>query len=76
MDIAIRDGKLPDSSFVAQPIAPGNRRILCASPAYPERHGAPNHPQDLSGNNCLRFLLGDYTHDRWRFFAEGPELSA
>jgi len=41
IDLAIRFGVPPDSSFVARPLAP-NRRVLCASPRYLAKHGAPN----------------------------------
>lgn len=75
VDLAFRYGALPDSALVALPVAPTNRRILCASPAYLERHGAPIQPQELVNHNCLCFLLGDYVHDRWRFFRDGQELS-
>ena len=68
VDLAFRYGTLPDSSLVALPVAPENRRVLCASPRYVERHGMPSHPNDLSSHNCLCFMLGDYIHDRWRFF--------
>lgn len=75
VDLAFRYGKLPDSSLVALPVAPDNRRVLVASPAYLERHGAPAHPDELVGHNCLCFLLGEQVHDRWRFFRDGLELS-
>lgn len=75
VDLALRYGNLPDSNFVALPVAPGNRRILCASPAYVERHGRPEHPRDLARHNCICFLLGDYVHDRWRLFRDGRESS-
>lgn len=75
VDLAFRYGKLPDSSLVALPVAPDNRRVLVASPAYLERHGAPAHPDELVGHNCLCFLLGEQVHDRWSFFRDGQELS-
>jgi len=75
VDLAIRYGSLPDSALVALSIAPDNRRILCASPSYIERHGRPSHPSELAGHNCLCFLLGDNVHDRWRFFKGNQELS-
>ncbi len=75
VDLAFRYGKLPDSSLVALPVAPDNRRVLVASPAYLERHGTPAHPDELVGHNCLCFLLGEQVHDRWRFFRDGQELS-
>lgn len=47
LDAAIRVGQLEDSSLRALKIA-DNRRVLCASPAYLERHGRPARPEDLS----------------------------
>lgn len=75
VDLALRYGNLPDSTFVALPVVQGNRRVLCASPDYVERHGAPAHPRDLAKHNCLCFFLGDYINDRWRFFQGDQELS-
>jgi len=75
VDIALRYGRPPDSSLVALPIAPANRRILCASPAYLERFGTPGAPAALADHNCLSFSLGGMIHDRWRFFQQGKEES-
>lgn len=54
VDIAIRLGKLPDSTLVARQVAPV-RRVLVATPAYLERHGEPRRPQDLVNHRCLSF---------------------
>lgn len=67
VDFAVRYGEPPDSSLVALPLAPDNRRVLCASPAYVARHGQPDTPADLQAHDCLRFVLGDSLHGRWRF---------
>lgn len=71
VDVALRYGEPPDSDLVALPLAPQNRRVLCASPAYLARHGAPSHPRALVDHNCLCFMLGDEVHDRWRFSGGG-----
>jgi DNA-binding transcriptional LysR family regulator len=71
VDAAFRYGEPPDSNLVALPLAPHNRRVLCASPAYIERHGAPASPTDLANRDCLCFMLGDEVHNRWRFQKEG-----
>ncbi|WDS35809.1 LysR family transcriptional regulator [Pseudoxanthomonas sp.] len=74
LDAGIRYGRLGDSSLVALPLAPHNRRALCAAPAYLERHGWPRHPRDLAGHNCLRYVMGEATYERWRFhLPEGVE---
>jgi DNA-binding transcriptional LysR family regulator len=67
LDAAFRYGTLTDSSLVALPLAPDNRRVLCASPAYLARHPTPNTPEDLRAHNCLRFVWGEQTFERWSF---------
>lgn len=54
IDIAIRVGRLADSSWVARPLG-HFEMILCASAAYIERHGAPGAPQDLAKHHWLAF---------------------
>lgn len=75
VDLALRYGSLPDSGLVALPVAPGNYRVLCASPDYLAQHGVPQHPHDLLHHNCLRFMLGDEVHAAWRFSRDGALLS-
>ncbi|SCK25525.1 LysR family transcriptional regulator [Vogesella sp. LIG4] len=71
VDLALRYGELPDSSLVALPLVPDNRRVLCAAPAYLQQYGAPQQPDDLRRHNCLCYMLGDAIHDSWRFFRHG-----
>lgn len=68
-DLAIRITRLPDSSLIARKLAPFSRS-LCASPAYWEKHGRPEHPDDLRHHQCLlyTYLL---TGDDWTF--TGPD---
>jgi DNA-binding transcriptional LysR family regulator len=51
-DLAVRIAHLADSSLAARKLAP-NRRVVCASPAYLQRYGAPRTPEDLAQHNCL-----------------------
>lgn len=51
-DIAVRIAELEDSSLAARRLAP-NRRVVCASPQYLERHGVPKLPEELAHHNCL-----------------------
>ena len=51
-DLTIRIGALEDSSSVARRIC-NLERVICAAPAYLERHGAPRTPDDLQQHNCL-----------------------
>lgn len=55
-DMAIRIGKLADSSLVARRIAPVCL-ALTASARYLERAGTPMHPADLSRHNLLIYTL-------------------
>ncbi|WP_179673082.1 LysR family transcriptional regulator [Duganella sp. 1224] len=70
IDIAIRYGKQEDSSLIALPLAPENRRVLVASPDYIKQHGRLKSLDDLAQHNCLRFMLDDVIHDRWSFYSE------
>ena len=63
VDIALRYGEPEDSSLIALPIAPHNRRVLCASPAYLAQHGEPRQLEQLAQHNCLLFMLGSRVHD-------------
>jgi DNA-binding transcriptional LysR family regulator len=71
VDFAIRYGKQPDSGLIALPIAPDNRRVLCAAPSYIRRYGIPVHPSDLEQHNCLTYMLSDCVYNRWNFYRDG-----
>lgn len=57
MDLAIRIAELDDSSLQARRICP-IRVLLCASPAYLEKHGRPSRPEDLEQHKVLAYSLG------------------
>ena len=67
VDIALRYGAPEDSSLVALPVAPENRRVLCASPSYLARHGSPRSVEELHQHNCLLYMLHGRAYDRWHF---------
>ncbi|MCW2294189.1 DNA-binding transcriptional LysR family regulator [Pseudomonas sp. BIGb0408] len=75
VDIALRYGEPEDSRLVALPVAPGNRRVLCAAPAYLQRHGEPRQIGDLREHNCLIYMLGGRAYERWRFHEGDAEHS-
>lgn len=64
IDAAVRIGELHDSRLIATALC-GNRRILCASPAYLARYGTPQSPADLVQHNCLSFT-GFADFPEWR----------
>ena len=53
-DVAIRLGKLADSSLIARRLAP-IRRITCANPIYLNRYGIPETPADLTHHVGLSY---------------------
>lgn len=53
-DLGIRVGTLPDSSLVARKLV-DMCRVLCASPGYLERAGAPASLDDLARHDCIGY---------------------
>ncbi|MGE7959143.1 LysR family transcriptional regulator [Pseudomonas sp. NPDC089530] len=68
-DAAIRIGELADSQLVARKLC-AHQRILCAAPAYLQRHGVPQAPTDLANHNCLGFT-GLRSWPDWRLTRQG-----
>jgi DNA-binding transcriptional LysR family regulator len=60
-DLAIRLGKLNDSTLMAKKLAK-RTNFVCTAPSYLEKHGTPYTLSELNQHNCL---LG--TRDYWRF---------
>jgi len=51
-DLGIRIGVPRDSSLIRTVLAP-NRRLVVASPAFVERHGMPDRPEDCAGLEAI-----------------------
>jgi DNA-binding transcriptional LysR family regulator len=68
-DIVFRIGELSDSSLIARALAP-YRLVLCAAPAYLERHPPIHTIDDLSKHECLGF---SHTELRTHWTLDGPE---
>jgi len=69
IDLAVRVGRLGDSSFMARKIG-DDVRLVCASPAYLERHGTPQRPEDLARHTCI-FSRDRLDTNRWPFRIDG-----
>jgi DNA-binding transcriptional LysR family regulator len=70
-DLAIRIGRLKDSSLVVRRLAPC-RVAVCGAPSYLEAHGAPRTLDDLSNHNCLGYTLPSAANaNRWLFGKDG-----
>jgi len=72
-DAAIRIGELADSRLVAKKLC-DHRRILCAAPAYLQRHGEPTVPADLAAHNCLGFT-GLHSYPEWKLTRDDHQQS-
>lgn len=56
-DLAVRAGRLADSSLIARRL--GNlERIVIAAPSYLKERGTPRSPKDLEKHDCLLFGAG------------------
>lgn len=64
-DLAIRFGRLEDSSLMARKLM-DMRVVVFASPDYLNRHGDPSHPKALATHNCL-LLKTSADPDHWKF---------
>lgn len=68
-DLAIRIGKLSDSTMMAKKLSK-RTNYVCASPTYLDIHGIPHSISELNKHSCL---LG--TPDHWHFSKQGKEIS-
>ncbi|MDY0883462.1 LysR substrate-binding domain-containing protein [Dongia soli] len=65
-DLAIRGSdNLEDSSLIARKLMT-LRHVVCAAPAYFERHGRPQSPAEIAKHNCIQFTLSGHV-DEWLF---------
>lgn len=54
IDVALRIGKLPDSTLMASQVGTV-RTVVCASPAYLAQRGVPAGPEALAAHDCIGF---------------------
>ncbi|WP_415906032.1 LysR substrate-binding domain-containing protein [Neptuniibacter sp. QD72_48] len=66
-DLAIRLGKLADSSMIAKRLG-ARQQFICASKDYLNAHGRPDSISELEQHNCLQGTL-----DYWRLLDQGQE---
>lgn len=69
VDVAVRIGALPDSTLTAVPVGQV-RRVVCASPAFLERHGVPQDPDALT-RYCTITAAMEGRGPQWRFLQDG-----
>lgn len=70
-DLAVRFGNVTDSTLRARSLGTF-QRLVCAAPAYLEKHGKPQSPDDLADHNCLVMRFGETLDNVWEF-GKGPK---
>lgn len=70
-DAGIRHGGTVPEDMIAQRLSQDLHWCVAAAPAYLERYGTPEKPEDLREHRCLGFRLGDDRVYHWEF--AGPD---
>jgi len=74
IDVAVRIAERTDSNLVGVRLA-NNRRVICASPVYLERHGTPQTPDALQHHNWLTLGAPSSQQHGWTLLVAGqPQL--
>jgi DNA-binding transcriptional LysR family regulator len=74
IDLAIRGGPLPDSSFVAKRLGLLTGIRVYASPAYLKARGVPRRPNDLLRHDCL-VMTSQSQATTWPFQVRGKAVA-
>lgn len=72
VDLAVRITNTLDPTMIARPLA-RCRSMLCASPAYLERHGVPRTAEDLRQHRCIAHAFG--IGKQYRFTRGGETIT-
>lgn len=70
-DLAVRIGRLSDSSLIARRLCT-SRRVVCCSPAYARRRGLPASIEELSRHECIDYAYVN-TNRLWQFEPAEPD---
>jgi DNA-binding transcriptional LysR family regulator len=71
-DAGIRYDERLEQDMIAVPIGPRMQRFAAAAaPAYLDRHGRPEHPQDLLSHACIRGRFSSGMINAWEFERAG-----
>lgn len=71
IDVALRMGKMPDSTLTARRVA-RCRRLVLGTPAYFDRAGTPSTPSELSRHQAIVYLREGSV---WSFQRDSTELA-
>jgi LysR family transcriptional activator of dmlA len=73
VDLDVRVGPVEEPHLVAHPLARSSR-VLCAAPAYLERHGVPDSVAQLSRHECLVLRDRHQAFGVWRLTGPTGEV--
>jgi len=71
-DLAVRISRGGSPALVSRKLATA-RHLICASPEYVARHGAPESPEDLNRHACIAYTYSD-SADEWRLLDDAGKL--
>ncbi len=71
-DLAVRVTRTKPAGLVSTCLAPCTH-LVCAAPAYLDRHGRPRTVADLAGHNCLMYVFFGSGHSWQLDGPNGPE---
>ncbi|WP_206240120.1 LysR family transcriptional regulator [Novosphingobium terrae] len=74
-DAGIRHGGTVPEDMIAQRLSKDLGWIVVGSPAYLERHGTPQTPDDLSHHRCIGYRLGNDRIYNWEFMGPDGEFA-
>ena len=72
-DAGIRYGGTVPEGMIASRLTPELEWVVTGAPAYFERNGRPNVPEDLMHHKCIRIRTGTDRIYHWEFVKEGKE---
>jgi DNA-binding transcriptional LysR family regulator len=75
-DAGVRMGQFIPPDMVAVRLTPPFRLVIVGSPAYLERSGQPEKPDDLRPHACLRLRGTSGAHASWTLIDNGREIEA
>lgn len=73
VDLAFRITDAPPPGLMGRPLI-RIEHIICASPAYLKKYGAPSHPHELKNHSCIA-LSEEPIDSRWRFSKDNKSVS-
>lgn len=72
-DLAVRIGRLPDSSLIARKLCL-SRRVICCSPAYAKEKAPPRSIEEIASHQCIDYANAN-ANRLWQFAPLGPDMA-